>query len=464
MERRRVFIIGGGPSLKGFNFENLRDEDTIAVNESAFDVPNPTYCITADSKTFKKLQEGYFKGVDTSWVVVSNAEHCTMKFRDGQFKNIKTGYVYNPFTPNILIRNAGVEGIGFSFKDFKTGYNSGFCGFQLAVLLGYDEIYLLGFDLNPNEGYYHDKYGGNVTNKNTADKFFNNFVLAFKIMKETRSNIKVFSCSSTSRLNKHIPHIPIKDIFGKVTSKIIGPKSELKLELVPIEEKRAIKILFKYATRQRPEWFKKTLTKYYDMMSKKCLFEFLITIDEDDETMNNKRMIQWITRHFNLILRIGNHKTKIEAINADMDAVIGWDICVVVSDDMIPVEKNFDVLIVKKMRHHFPDMDGVLHFNDGLDSANFSVDRTILLSILGKKFYDRFDYIYHPDYKSFYCDTEFTDVARKMKKVQFIPTVIIKHEWSGGPNSEDALYRRNTKLGLLDKVVYRRRKRKGFPK
>jgi len=175
-------------------------------------------------------------------------------------------------------------------------------------------------------------------------------------------------------------------------------------------------------------------------------------------------MIQWITRHPNLVLRIGNHKTKIEAINADMDAVSDWQICVVVSDDMIPVEQNFDMCIVKKMKQYFPDTDGVLHFNDGLDSANFSADRTIVLSILGKMFYDRFGYIYHPDYKSFYCDTEFTDVVREMKKVMFIPNVIIKHMWSGGPNSEDALYRRNSELGKPDKAVYRKRKMKGFPK
>ena len=210
-----IFIIGGGPSLKGFPFELLRDKDTIAANVAAFDVPNPTYCITADSGTFRKIQEGYFKGIDSTWVMVSNPEHCTMKFRDGQFKHIHSGFVYNPFCVNLLIRNAGVEGIGFSFKDFRTGYNSGFCGFQLAVLLRYRKIYLLGFDLNLNspKSHYHNRYQGGkkkIQNERLT-LYYNNFKLAFEIVKR-ETDIEVFSCSKTSRLNQLIPYVP----FGKL--------------------------------------------------------------------------------------------------------------------------------------------------------------------------------------------------------------------------------------------------------
>ena len=115
---RDVFIIGGGSSLKGFDFSRLKNKETIAVNMSALDVPNPTYCITADSNIFRKVQEGYFNGVETTWVLVTNPNHCTMKWQDGKFVH-KNGFVYNLFCMNMIIRNAGVEGIGFSFADFK---------------------------------------------------------------------------------------------------------------------------------------------------------------------------------------------------------------------------------------------------------------------------------------------------------------------------------------------------------
>jgi len=210
-----IFIVGGGSSLQGFPFNQLKDKYTIAVNMAAFDVPNPTYCITADSGIFRKVQEGYFKSINTTWVMVTNPEHCTMKFRDGIFKNTKTGFVHNPFCVNMLIKNAGVEGIGFSFKDFKTGYNSGFCGFQLAVLLRYKKIYLLGFDLNvnPTKCHYHNRYqrGKRKIPNGRLDIFYNNFKLAFEIIKK-KTDIKIFSCSKSSRLNKLIPYIPFGEL------------------------------------------------------------------------------------------------------------------------------------------------------------------------------------------------------------------------------------------------------------
>ncbi len=211
--RNDVFIIGGGNSLQGFDFSKLKDKDTIAVNMAALDVPNPTYCITADSSIFRKVQEGYFKEVDTTWVLVTNPNHCTMKWQDGVFKNIRNRFVYNLFCMNMVIRNAGVEGIGFSFKDFKTGYNSGFCGFQLAVLLGYKRIYLLGFDMVPNvKCHYHNRYKGRKISKESLNKYHNNFVIALKEIKE-KTDIEVFSCSCVSLLNRKIPYISLDSLI-----------------------------------------------------------------------------------------------------------------------------------------------------------------------------------------------------------------------------------------------------------
>lgn len=77
--------------------------------------------------------------------------------------------------------------------------------------------------------------------------------------------------------------------------------------------------------------------------------------------------------------------------------------------------------------------------------------------------YERFGYIYHPAYKSFYCDLEFTDEVYGMKKAVYISQVIIQHKWSGGPKSRDALYRRNSGM-KGDEQVYNERKRLCFPK
>lgn len=220
-----------------------------------------------------------------------------------------------------------------------------------------------------------------------------------------------------------------------------------------------MKILFKYPTRYRANWFKETLSKYRSLISSDCEHEFLISLNKDDSSMNNKQMIEFLSNQSDLSFYFGNHKSKIEAINADMDLCKDWDILVLVSDDMIPCVKDFDKIIVDGMKNNFPNTDGALHFNDGL----YGKDVTITLSIMGRKLYEHFGYIYHPDYKSFYCDNEFTDCVRALRKVVYFPEVIIKHEWRGFSNKKDELYKINSSLGRDDAAVYSKRKQLGFP-
>jgi len=222
-----------------------------------------------------------------------------------------------------------------------------------------------------------------------------------------------------------------------------------------------MKLLFKYPTRQRHDWFQSTLEIYQTKLSKRHPFQFLITMDEDDLTMNNQRVWKYLNQTLCLTYNYGKHKTKIEAINADMNlAEEDWDILVLVSDDMIPIVDGYDDIIVQKMIEHFPDTNGALHFHDGLFGKNLY----ITLTIMGRKLYEYFGYIYHPDYKSFFCDAEFTDVAYQQGRAVYIPQVIIEHQWCGGPQSHDALYRRNSAMGKVDRKTYKRRKENGFPK
>ncbi len=219
--------------------------------------------------------------------------------------------------------------------------------------------------------------------------------------------------------------------------------------------------LFKYATRGRAAWFMQTLEKYYSMLSGKHHYEFVLSLNTNDKAMNKPKMRAFMNSKPGLSYHYDNYETKIAAINADMKG-LDFDILFLISDDMIPIVSGFDVIIAEEMKNHFPNLDGALHYPDGC--CNGSKDSAITLSIMGKKLYDYFGYIYHPDYKSFFCDEEFADVVRKMKKVVYIPKVIVKHAWHGGPNSDDALYRYNSKLGKGDKNVYLRRKKAGFPK
>ena len=276
MNSNEVFIIGGGESLRDFSFDRLKNRDTIAINVAALDVPNPTYCITADSGMLRKLQEGYFKSVKTTWVIVTNPNHCTMQMRDGKFVNVRTGYVYDLFCANVIIKNADVTGIGFSFDDFKTGYNSGFCGLQLAVLLRYEKIYLLGFDLQGR--YYHNRYRSRKISGEDFKRFYDNFILALSMIKE-KTSIQVISCSDVSRLNSVIPYVSIEEALAPLPLSLV-------IRLSPGEKKLSILIC---SVLSRIEMLRSLLGALKEQLTKDV--EILVERDEGKITIGAKRNV-----------------------------------------------------------------------------------------------------------------------------------------------------------------------------
>jgi len=221
------------------------------------------------------------------------------------------------------------------------------------------------------------------------------------------------------------------------------------------------KILFKLPSRTRPKRVFEVLDETLKNLSDKENYEFLLTLDGDDQSMNNYNVIEKLNSYKNMNYVFGSSNSKIEAVNRDMDTFNkDWDILVLLSDDMIPVKEGFDNIIREKYDEFFPDLDGVTWFSDG-----FQKNKLNTLCILGKKYYERFNYIYHPSYKSLYCDNEFTIVANKLGKQKYFDIVIIEHRhFSIGNNREryDALYRRNDSLLSVDRITYLEREKNNF--
>lgn len=187
---------------------------------------------------------------------------------------------------------------------------------------------------------------------------------------------------------------------------------------------------------------------------------FLISMDADDVEMNNnivREKFENYKKNIKIVYFYGDSRTKIQAINSDMEKVSGWDIVLLASDDMIPVEYGYDEIIRQDMLNNFNDTDGVLWYNDG-GQNNINT-----LSILGKKYYERFNYIYHPSYVSLWCDNEFTDVSINLNKVYKSDKIIIEHKhpaWR--KTSYDNLYVRNESYFEIDRKNYLNRKENEF--
>lgn len=234
-----------------------------------------------------------------------------------------------------------------------------------------------------------------------------------------------------------------------------------------------MKILVQFPTLARQFKFLQCLSKYVNMASGLNEITFNINCDQNDPTMNDDEARKKIT---DIFLHQSNKKnrakadvhydeqtTKISAINDHIEPDL-YDIIVCASDDMIPQVDGWDNEIAKAMQEHYPNLDGCVHFNDG-----YTDGKLITFSILGRELYKHFGYIYNPDYKSLYCDNEFTQVVTSMGKVSYIDKIIIKHEHygeKGNSNSGDTDYSSQKTLFYSgrDGTVYERRKELGFPK
>jgi hypothetical protein len=218
-----------------------------------------------------------------------------------------------------------------------------------------------------------------------------------------------------------------------------------------------MKILIKFPTRGRRDKFFNVLDIYYQLVENIDNVEFQITIDTDDESMNNYNVLEKLKTYKNLKYNLGFSKNKINAVNRDI-TIGDWDIILIASDDMIPKVKGYDNIIINYMRELYPNTDGVLWFNDGNQG-----NRLNTLCILGKKYYEKFNYIYHPDYTSLWADNEFMDVANLLNKQTYFNDIIIRHEHpDAGFGKRDFVHIDNVKFDTIDRNVYIKRKENNF--
>lgn len=218
------------------------------------------------------------------------------------------------------------------------------------------------------------------------------------------------------------------------------------------------RILIKIPTRERSAQFFTTLDEFYAKLSYELPYHFVISCDIDDLVMNSPGVILTLNTYPNLSLYFSNNKSKIEAINKDINKHLDFDIVIVAADDFMPLIQNYDLIIASAMNTHFPNYDGILHFNDGIQGPNLNT-----LPIYGKKFYEKFGYIYYPGYKSLYCDTELTDVSRMLNKVVYVDLLLIEHQHPcTGKHEYDDLYIRNDRHFEHDKDLYFKRRQINF--
>lgn len=214
-------------------------------------------------------------------------------------------------------------------------------------------------------------------------------------------------------------------------------------------------ILINFATRSRPDKFKHVMDHLRRFTAEPEKIIVLIKADEDDQSMNQPKVWAYLnefTRETRIRTHItyGERSSKIGAINRDINLIKGWDVLVNISDDMLPNTPEWDNVLRTNVRRVWADTDFFAHFNDGRVN-----EALCTLSIIGRAYYRRDGYVYHPLYKSFSCDAEAMYVAMMRGKHHYFPEVLFRHDHAAYvKNANDQLYRENSKHSNHDTKLY----------
>jgi hypothetical protein len=213
-------------------------------------------------------------------------------------------------------------------------------------------------------------------------------------------------------------------------------------------------IYYNFATRNRPQKMAKAIDTIIDLSADKN-YTIGLTIDDDDSTTLNSQQLVNILQSDQIKINPGRSGCKVHAINRGM---AGWsgDIVVNMSDDMRFIKRGFDRDIIQAFKG---DRDQFIHFPDGRMNGVLPT-----MSIMGRSYYERFNFIYHPDYYSLWCDNEAMDVAQQLGRYKYIDLQIFSHEhpaWTGEP--ADALLMHTESYFEIDQETYQRRSKLRFP-
>jgi hypothetical protein len=170
---RRVFIVGGGTSLRGFDFSKLDGEIVITVNRSFEHFPGSVFNVCQDARLW-----GWYEGKN-----LPGGEEAKKRFE--QYKGYKVWLNVQAFPFPEDIYKVGVCHVNdFNWKSptLTTGIppysNSGLNALNMAVCLGASTIYLLGFDMYGENGRTANFHAGYP--ESNKEDIYKNFITDFK--------------------------------------------------------------------------------------------------------------------------------------------------------------------------------------------------------------------------------------------------------------------------------------------
>ena len=192
-----AFIIGGGDSLKSFDWNLLKSENTIGCNDAfKHGVDVCKVCIFGDVKWFKafELELHHYKGT-----VFTNA---TALYRT------RLDWLW------VMKR----QPLGLYNDALGWNYNTGASAVNLALLLGAKRIFLLGFDMQLSKDGKINWHVNKLDKPKAVVKVFPDFLKGFKKLaidlKTKFPGVEVINITDDSKLNE-FPKVGVKEFWEK---------------------------------------------------------------------------------------------------------------------------------------------------------------------------------------------------------------------------------------------------------
>lgn len=152
-----VIVVGGGPSLRGFDWNRLKGLHTIGCN---FSCPEPEVSISHDATFVRPAPRGCME----EWLKVPGL-------------HVHVNRQLQAPVPGVIFLNHLKEYSDDYAKGIMAGSNCGIAAINLADCLGARSIYLIGFDMKGENGQsanWHDRYK-RKSNERIYDRYIKDF-------------------------------------------------------------------------------------------------------------------------------------------------------------------------------------------------------------------------------------------------------------------------------------------------
>ena len=222
-----------------------------------------------------------------------------------------------------------------------------------------------------------------------------------------------------------------------------------------------IKII--HPTRNRKEQAFKTASKWLEKSDRPGLIDYYFSVDTDDidkwysivKIMPKPLVSNYIQ---DLFVLKNDNKSAIEAINyaawyIDQYADTAEKYLLIVVSDDTDAPEHWDTLLLKELEGK---SDFVAKVNDGLQHT------LVTMPIMDRIYYERYGYLYHPDYKHMFCDQELTAVAIMTGKYIKLPLTFHHLHYTTGKSPYDEINRRNDATWAQGEALFNERLKTNF--